>query len=63
MKTSYGLEYELVREIPDGWNDYHKSVARAHLANWNCIVVDVSYGFPIDNEFDLAAIEEESGLS
>lgn len=62
MKTSYGLYYELTREISPDWDRYHISVAKSHLENWNWIIVDEICQLPIDNEYDLAAIEEEAGL-
>lgn len=56
MKTAYGLEFQLVHEIDSRWNDYEKSVARCHLANYGTIITDTAYGSPIDNEYDLEEV-------
>lgn len=56
MKTSYGLEFNLVNEINPEWSDYDKMVASCHLANAGVIIVDTEYSQPIDNEYDLEEI-------
>ena len=56
MKTAYGLEFQLIHEINPRWNDYEKSVAKCHLANYGVIITDIAYGSPIDNEYDLEEI-------
>lgn len=62
MKTSYGLEYDIIREIPEGWSEYDQKVAGTHMSWFGCIIVDAVYRKPIDNEYDLEAIEEEGGV-
>lgn len=62
LKTSYGLCYEIIKNISPSWDSYHISVAKAHMANWNCIIIDGEYHMPIDNEYDLEVILEEAGL-
>lgn len=60
MKTSYGLEFkpldagEIVR-----FAGYDRAVAECHIANCGCIIVDVEYEQPIDNEYDLEEIYEQ----
>lgn len=56
MKTSYGLEFNLVKEIDPEWSDYDRLVAGCHLDNVGIIIVDCKYGKPIDNEYDLDKI-------
>lgn len=59
MKTSYGLEFTTTPDINESWNAYEKSVARCHLSNYGKIILDVVYGSPIDDEYDLEVIEKE----
>ncbi len=56
METSYGLKFELVKEINPQWDDYNKTVAECHLQNAGVIIVDIEYQTPIDDEFDLDEI-------
>lgn len=56
MKTSYGLEFRLLSKIKPSWSSYDKQVAGMHLSNAGKIIVDTTYGKPIDNEFDLDEI-------
>lgn len=56
MKTSYGLEFNVVTEIDPEWADYDKTVAKCHLASVGVVIVDTEYGQPIDNEYDLEEI-------
>jgi hypothetical protein len=56
METSYGLKFELVKEINPQWDDYNKTMAECHLQNAGVIIVDTKYEVPIDNEFDLDEI-------
>lgn len=56
METSYGLKFELVKEILPQWDDYNKTVAECHLQNAGVIIVDIEYQTPIDDEFDLDEI-------
>ena len=56
MKTNYGLEFKLLSKIKPSWSNYDKQVAGMHLANAGKIIVDTTYGNPIDNEFDLDEI-------
>lgn len=56
MKTSYGLEFNLVSEVNPAWGDYDKLVARCHLKQVEVIIVDAKCGQPIDNEYDLEEI-------
>lgn len=56
METSYGLKFELVKEINPQWDDYNKTLAECHLQNAGVIIVDTKYEVPIDNEFDLDEI-------
>ncbi len=56
MKTSYGLEFNLVDQINPYWSEYDKMVASCHLANVGVIIIDAKYAQPIDNEYDLDEI-------
>lgn len=56
MKTSYGLEFDIIHEIDPAWSEYDRMVAGCHLANAGVIIVDCEYGQPIDNEYDLDEI-------
>lgn len=56
METSYGLKFELVKEINPQWDDYNKTVAECHLQNAGVIIIDIEYQTPIDDEFDLDEI-------
>lgn len=56
METSYGLKFELLKEINPQWDDYNKTVAECHLQNTGVIIVDPEYHTPIDNEYDLDEI-------
>lgn len=56
MKTNYGLEFKLLSKIKPSWSNYDKQVAGMHLSNAGKIIVDTTYGNPIDNEFDLDEI-------
>lgn len=56
MKTNYGLEFKLLSKIKPSWSSYDKQVAGMHLSNAGKIIVDTTYGNPIDNEFDLDEI-------
>lgn len=40
----------------DKFDGYDKVVAQTHIANVGCIIVDSTYGDPIDNEYDLEEI-------
>ena len=60
MKTSYGLEFNLLpAERLNGFQGYDKTVAQCHIANCGKIIVSAEYGDPIDNEYDLAEIYEQ----
>lgn len=71
METSYGLKFELLKEINPTWDNYDKTVAQCHLKNVGVIIVDTKYHNPIDNEYDLdeiyrileTKISEPSGLT
>lgn len=56
METSYGLKFELVKEIDPQWDGYNKAVAECHLQNAGVIIIDIEYQTPIDDEFDLDEI-------
>ena len=57
MKTSYGLEFKVLSaDKIDSFCGYDKSVAKCHIANSGKIIVDSTFGQPIDNEFDLEEI-------
>lgn len=56
METSYGLKFELIKEIDPTWGDYDSTVAQCHLKNVGVIIVDSEYHTPIDNEYDLDEI-------
>lgn len=56
METSYGLKFELLKEINPTWDNYDKTVAQCHLKNVGVIIVDTEYHNPIDNEHDLDEI-------
>ena len=57
MKTSYGLEFELLTASElDRFNGYDRVVAECQIANCGRIIVDVIYQQPIDNEYDLEEI-------
>lgn len=57
MKTSYGLEFELLNASElDKFDGYDRVVAECHIANCNKIIVDAAYQQPIDNEYDLEEI-------
>ena len=49
MRTSYGLEFNTVKEINPEWSDYDKTIAECHLANTGVVIVDTEHGQPIDN--------------
>lgn len=60
MKTSYGLEYEVLS--PDHINNfegYDRSIAEIQIANCGHIIVSKQFGDVIDNEYDLAEIYEK----
>ena len=40
----------------DKFDGYDRVVAQSHIANVGCIIVDSTYGDPIDNEYDLEEI-------
>lgn len=56
METSYGLKFELFKEIDPTWDNYDKTVAQCHIKNVGVIIVDPVYHSPIDNEYDLDEI-------
>lgn len=56
MQTNYGLKFNLLSKIKPSWSNYDEQIARTHLANTGKIIVDATYGNPIDNEFDLGEI-------
>jgi len=57
MKTSYGLEFELLNASDlDKFDGYDRVVAECHIANCGSIIVDTVYHQPIDNEYDLEEI-------
>lgn len=56
METSYGLKFELLKEINPWWDNYDKTVAQCHLKNAGVIIVDSEYHTPINNEYDLDEI-------
>lgn len=56
MRTEYGLEFQLVNEISDGWSAYDRLMAGVHLHNYGIIIIDANVGTPIDNEYDLYVI-------
>lgn len=57
MKTSYGLEFELLTTSElDKFDGYDRVVAECHIANCKKIIVDAVYHQPIDNEYDLEEI-------
>ena len=57
MKTSYGLEFDVLpKEDVEQFEGYDKVVAQCHIANCGSIIVDATYHQPIDNEYDLAEI-------
>lgn len=57
MKTSYGLEFELLTASElNRFDGYDRCVAECHIANCNKIIVDAVYHQPIDNEYDLEEI-------
>lgn len=60
-ETRNGLKYDARTEIKEEWGNYDKTVAKCHLSNYGKIFVD-EYDSPIDNDDDLAEIEEEEGL-
>ena len=56
MKTSYGLEFEIMApEEIERFDGYDRCVAECDVANCGKIIVD-QYGMPIDNEYDLEEI-------
>ena len=60
MKTSYGLEFNVLpAERLDDFEGYDKSIAEIQIANCGKIIVDTTYNQPIDNEYDLSAIYEQ----
>lgn len=60
MKTSYGLEYNVLpAERLNDFQGYDRSVAKIQIANCGKIIVSAEYGDPIDNEYDLAEIYEQ----
>lgn len=61
MLTSWGLYYDFRTTIDPEWNDYDKSVAKAHLSNWDKIIVGEN-GCPVDNEYELGDLADEIGL-
>lgn len=57
MKTSYGLEFELLTASElNRFDGYDRCVAECHIANCGSIIVDAVYHQPIDNEYDLEEI-------
>lgn len=60
MYTSWGLYFDITTFINPNWSSYDQSVARAHMLNWNKIIIN-EYGCPIDNEYEIEGIEEEYG--
>lgn len=60
MKTSYGLEYNVLpAERLNDFEGYDRSIAEIQIANCGKIIVSAEYGDPIDNEYDLAEIYEQ----
>ena len=60
MKTSYGLEYELLSpEHLNNFVGYDRSIAEIQIANCGHIIVSKQFGDVIDNEYDLAEIYEK----
>lgn len=57
MKTSYGLEYEVLppSEI-NRFEGYDKVIAQNQISNYGCIIINKAYGDPIDNEYDIEEI-------
>lgn len=55
--TDNGIRFKTTTEFETWWGEYDMAVAETHLANYDKIIVD-EYGCPIDNEYDLAEIEE-----
>ena len=58
MYTSWGLYFDLTTSTNPNWSEYDRTVARSHMSNWNKIIIN-EYGCPIDNEYEIADIEEE----
>jgi hypothetical protein len=57
MKTSYGLEFDILpKEEVGSFEGYDKVVAQCHIANCGCIIVETRYHQPVDNEYDLEEI-------
>lgn len=40
----------------DSFTGYDRNIAKCHIANCGKIIVDITYGQPIDNEYDLEEI-------
>lgn len=57
MKTSYGLEFDILpKEEVGRFDGYDRTTAECHVANVGCIIVDTQYHQPLDNEYDLEEI-------
>ena len=57
MRTSYGLDFNTFNaDKLELFSGYDKCVAECHIANCGKIIVDATYGLPIDNEYDLEEI-------
>ena len=57
MKTTYGLEFNVLNaDKLDSFCGYDKSVAKCHIENCGKIIVDSTFGQPIDSEYDLEEI-------
>ena len=56
METKYGKEFYTCGKFNENWIGYDQMVARSHMSRFGVIVID-EFGQPIDNEFDLNAIE------
>lgn len=66
MKTSYGLEFNLSKEINPLWSDYDKCIAQAHLYSFGFIIVlpasQVHCEEVLDNEYDIENIMQSMKL-
>lgn len=59
LKTETGLAFRLVKEVNTSWGEYDKTVASTHLASVGWIIIEMTYGTPIDNEYDLELIYKQ----
>lgn len=59
LKTKTGLAFKLVKKVNSSWNEYDKTVASTHLASVGWIIIEMTYGTPIDNEYDLELIYKQ----